>query len=256
MSKKHSTVIAYTIVVLIPILLIGSIAWFINRSYQKNKELIIKEISDLGVFDDTSESMQLAKEMGIEYPVAPPSKTPDEIKKEIDIQIKDMLEKDFKKMINKAKLEINRKYTPAKIGETVTIISRNSKSPIKGKYWGLDGNFVKIENAKIRLADVGEDFQYLFDEGLADKVCREKFAEIEEKYQYDRKVAIENLKKSLENELYPKYGYQMPDEYSEWISNEELFKQKLEKKRSAFEKKISEIEKKHRLFGIIDIKYK
>ncbi len=250
---------AILLIVVMPLAGIGGAVYFVMSAYSHQRSLIVKEISEIPPFDAEIAGRSLADEMKLPYPVQAPEKIKEDLAKEIDDAVSAMLQKNFNpKDLGAKKMEIFKKYSEAKPGDTVVILAKNVKGEFSGKFYGFDGHLVKIGNMKFRVDDILEDYRYLFDAELADRISREKIAEFESSIQAAKKSAVETLRISLESDIYPKAGYLKP-EYAEWISSKDFFDLKLkdEEEKHARERleKVKEIEGRHKLFGLFRVQY-
>jgi hypothetical protein len=233
--------------------LVGGIYCLYKNAYQKQKAEIEREIREIPVFSEED----AARTRNWEYPPAEPAKTPEEIQMEIKEYIEEKTAELYpKKELAKRQFAIIKKYSPAKIGEKVTIQLNNSNMRLTGTYYGRDGIFIKLQNENIMLSDVADEYRYLFDEGLGDRIVAQEIEKMK-KEELDKieKFTVQATK-DKEAELYPKYGHDR-EAGGQWRPHSEIVREFVEKSRVDYEKdkqnKISEIIKRHRILGTIKI---
>ena len=251
MQKKK--LLAIIIVLAIPLVA----AYGIFRAYKEAEKTQIQNIKDELEKLPKFSPIEAAAEKNWKYPPIPPKKTIEElnniIKDEIDKQEKILFPK---KELMYEKANVIKKYTPAKEGQYVEFQLNYSNDKVKGIFRGREGISIKIDDRKIKIIDVLEDYRYLFDEPMAEKLASEKCAELDKIWQ----EKIDNFKKEKEKELIEKYyteeGFVKISE-GLWKHHSDIVNEYIEKKEREFNEKNKaaklEIFAKHKIFGIFPV---
>lgn len=225
--------------------------------FKRAEAVQIKKISEeLSALPDFSPS-ETAAEKDWVYPPQKPSKSLEEIIKTINDEIDHEVKKFFpKKDLMREKAEIIKKYRPVREGENIEIQLNYGKGKIRGIFRGREGLTIKIDDRKFKIMDVLEDYRFLFDQPLAEKLASEKCAE------FDRiwSIKVDDFKRKKEKELvnkyYPAEGYVKISE-GQWKHQSEIIEEYIEKKKKEFISKRAEQEReifaKNKIWGIFAI---
>jgi len=257
MKKNAADIFLMLFMIAIPIVVLGAVTLYVIESYNGQKALMLKELSELGEFDPVQAEKTAAEKLGVSLPVAPSSKKPDEINKEIEKKIAELVREQFQTRPYSDKIiEITKKFNPVKKGDKVEFLLNRPNSPsIKGTFEGTEGVFVIVDETKYRVSDIMDEFRYLFDADIADKISRDKVYEFEKDYKEKKKKFADGNKIKIENELYTKYGYLKTDDG--WTHAETLIKSAVDAGKKSFsaekDQKKRQIYEKHRLFGIFAV---
>jgi hypothetical protein len=227
--------------------------WLYRKACEKQAVEVKLEIEALPVFSEGA----AAAEKGWDYPPLPPAKTAEEIKKQIHSAIKEKVDARYPKSgLQKKIFEISAKYVDAKIGDKVKFQKNNStKTMTEGVFYGRDGRFVKIDDNKIMLSDIQDEYHYLFDSSLAEKIARD---EIEEFKQEGKTLAEETAAQidiEEQERLYPQSGYTRQNGI--WRPNDEIVNEYVQRRKAEFESEreetITAIINRHKILGIIKV---
>jgi hypothetical protein len=223
-----------------------------RKACEKQAIEVKLEIEALSVFSEEA----AAAEKGWDYPPLPPAKTEEEIKKQIQSAIKEKVDALYPKSdLQKKIFEISEKYAGAKIGDRVKLQKNNSRTMTEGVFYGRDGRFVKIDDNRIMAGDIQDEYHYLFDSSLAEKIVRDKI----EEFKHERKTLAEETAAQIDIEererLYPQAGYTKQNGI--WRPNDEIVNEYVQRRKAEFEsereKTITAIINRRKILGIIKV---
>ncbi len=237
------------------IILLGSYGiylWYISQK-ENCKKKIVEEIATLKDFS----ARDAAAEKSSVYPPEPPEKSLEQINLEIDQTIKDNVATLFPAgNLSLAKTEIMRKYRAAKKGERIIIQLNKSNDMLEGVYNGRDGLSVIIGERRLKIIDIMDDYRYLFDEALADKIAGQKMELLDNEQKARTEAYVRAARIAEIEKRYPQAGYVKKEDGGWWHKSEmveEYVSKKKNEHEAAREKSLKEIFSRNRIFGLIRI---
>lgn len=259
MSDKKSGKLLLT---LIGLGLIAGGAWFSYNSYNGLKQKIEKDISEIEPFNSESVSVEIAKEMGVQWPIKKiplPKKTiKSDIKKELNKRAKESVS------LSLLSLEIQsiiKKYSLAKVGEKVSFMLNTTGKRISGTYKGIftdwKGKLIQVDYNKYRIYDISEESRYMFNPVLAQQRASEEVEIARVEFKSKKKEVIKVIVEEVTKHHFEKGGYAMRD--GKWQENIIVFNELLKEAEEKYEKdkkrKIKVIYEENQLFGLIPIEF-
>ena len=189
MKKNAADIFLTLFMIAIPLVVLGAATLYVFKSYESQKALILKEFRELGEFDAVQAEKTAAEKLGVSLPIVPASEKPEEINKEIEKKLAELVREQFQtRQYSDKILEITKKFAPVKKGVKVEfLLNRPNNSSIKGTFEGTEGVFVIVDEKKYRVSDIMDEFRYLFDADIADKISRDKVYEFEKDYKEKKK---------------------------------------------------------------------
>lgn len=230
---------------------------YVKNAYAHEQETMVKEISEVKVPPDEEIREEAAKSANLEYPVAKPSKTPEQIAKESNFSAKMITDEKFNQKIIASQISgIINSFKEATPGQKIEFISRNAAGTVRGTYKGRNGIFVLVDTQKYSIRDIDEEYRYLFDSDLATAKTQEKINELKTSFKEESAKYFEENRKRIEDELYASSGY-IRSGGGGWHAKsdvaEEAFNNLKSQKENARLQEIRRIVRKHKLFGIYSV---
>ncbi|HBC86988.1 MAG TPA: hypothetical protein DCZ94_08550 [Lentisphaeria bacterium] len=239
------------------ILIIYATIIYYKSAYKNEQKLLVKELSEVKIISDEEIKQEAAKSAKMEYPVKPPSKTPDQITREAHETARKLTDEKFNQ--KNIALQIDdaiKSFNEASVGQQVEFLSKNRSGPVKGTYKGKDGIFVLVDMDKYSMRDIYDEFKYLFDSDAATFKTQEKIKQIKGSYKVEADKFYEENWKRIEQELYAKSGYVKSDGGS-WRAKSDIFNEAYaslkSQKASSRMDEIRRIAEKHKVFGFIKV---
>lgn len=212
---------------------------------EERKAAIEKEIS-LAVESAVQENVTpliLAEKYNMPFPPKLPSKSIDEVKKDVDKVVDKMVEEKFPDSeINKHAADAMKKYVLYKKGENVTVRIRPTgrKAVVTGVYKGFNrkGELL-IGSYNVPKVDMTEDVMVHFDEELSKKkiakyIDNKLFYFNEDRKAFSQKMKSVQLVKGLKDAGYHRYK-------NKYIPADEFLKKSLQEARESYRNKMAEI---------------
>jgi hypothetical protein len=189
--------------------------------------LIDQELEE--ILNELVDTTEISVELGLRWPVRPPSKPRDNIaitvRRQAEIQALD----DFPPKLEVGfRADAEKLFKVYEIATKVTISLRDGMT-VKGNLRSIDEKYIHIDAQKFRIADVDEYTRTLTDPSLADR-AKEKYIlekKIELGKQRDER-AVE-AEEEIADKLYSDAGYLLVR--GEWISRDQYLRNKVEERR-------------------------
>lgn len=245
MSQGNNSSSVFSVIIsLIVICVIGGGGAYTYFMYQKQKALVREKIEALPSFNDAEETKAVATAFKIKLPLKTPEKdlesTLAQFQKNAE---KAAAEKFNSKDLSKKQIDIFKKYSSAKVGDEVDIYIELSggkrvrvNGPFKGKKVESNGIFIKIGDEQIDYKRILPEYQYLFDSKLSAITQEQELAKLKQGYEIEKKELAEKLKREMEDTGLREAGF-IRNANDEWITEEELVKKEIEKRKKTFNKK-------------------
>ena len=256
--KKQSSRIVLAVLILSILAALGILVYFsycfVKKAYISEKMKIAREISEIKILTDEQIRRDAAKSANLEYPVAKPLKTPEQIAKEAEAAARKMTDEKFNpKLLAEQIADIIKSSKEATPGQKIEFISRNAKSNVRGVYKGRDGIFVLVDTQKYSIRDISDEYRYLFDSNLATARTQEKISELRTFFKEESAKYLEENRKKIQDELSASSGY-MKFESGSWHAKSDIFDEAFEslklQKEKERQEEIKRIFRNHKLFGV------
>jgi len=253
------------LMVVVPLAVIAAGIWLVFKAYRNEQRLLDGELRALPAFNSVAVREQAAQtaaaRLGIRLPPPPVTATPDAIRRKIAGQLQAVSRKYFPpKALTDAVVAVSRKYTPVKPGQQVSVQTRTDRATITGKFKGRTTSdhsvFIQIDQHKIRLADVVEEYHYLFDAALAERLAAKEVAKAKDAFMNRRKALLQKLDNALSDKYFRAAGY-LP-EAGGWrpardlhaALTDQLYREEEQRFARNRTDEINQILSRHKLFGM------
>lgn len=258
-SSLLSAILIVFILIIIPLSIIGGFAYLIRKAYLHQQELMVKEISELPEFSETEEFFAgIASKLELDYPIKPPGKTLNEIRKEINNAVREMVKEKFPpSALSEQIREINKKYDYASPGQEVAFYLISADKKVSGIYHKKEDLFIFVGDEQYRINDIRYTDRYLFDPATAHYLASKEIKKIQEEFRSEEEKFRQESRAKISQECYKNANYVL-SKRGEWVPATEIFKETVEREKALFYKekaeKISNIIEKHRLLATIPVK--
>ena len=252
----------------VPLVFLAVMAWLVAKAYRNEQRMLDQDLVALAPFDaaETREdaARKAAEVMGCPLPPPAPAAPPEEIQRRISRELQAEVQKNFPtRAFSEGVLTVNRRLTPAQPGNTVTFQIALENRTVTGTYKGRESGehwvFIRVDQQKYRMADIAEEYHYLFNEGLADQMAKEAIAEFKKDFEARRNMFVTERYKTLASKHFSKAGYLRTGD--DWRSTKDLHAERTaglfqEAERTFAQERKAEtarIIERHRLFGFFPV---
>ena len=208
-----------------------------------------KLLASRKTFSEEKEKEDIAKKMGVSFPIKAPTRTLKEIKILLAKDADQATKKKYPSKIRALKtMDILKKYRSYKIGEKVTILDQAGMKT-SGAYKGKEGNKVVIGTRKLMLADIVASERIKFNESLCNTKASKGIERIKNDFNKKRLEYKKEYIAKVKKDIYIQYGY-MQDK-DQWVAVNVVIDTKLKYRKQKFtqqqhlqKKKIEQASKK------------
>lgn len=265
-KRKKSVVGPVLFLFVIFVLVTSAVLYGGYRRYAKNKADLMKAIDELASFDPEAEAKGVAEEKKWAWPFTeapvPKSKVDEIVKKAVSDAVG---EKFPPKELSSGVMELMRKYSMAKAGDTITIklkasnevltgeLRRREEAPNTGMVIVMTVNGVE---RKSPLRIIEDEYAYMFTEAASEAEQGRRIDEFKKTFtknrdEYEAKIRDEMLPKKYES-----LGYVCDDD-GNWISKKAFIQQVVDYRQKKFEKtlrqKLGELCDRYALLWVMPI---
>lgn len=268
MNAKHKKSVIGPVFFLFVIflLIVSALAYGGYRRYLVNRAALMRDIEALASFDPEAEAKEIAEEKKwtwpiLETPVA--QEKADELAKKA---VADVVGEKFPaKSLSAGLVDIMRKYSMAKAGETITVKLKASNEVVTGEFRRNEDSAntgilavlaVNGVERKLPLRIIMDEYAYMFTPAASEAEQRIRIDEFKKTFEKNRDEYFAKMKDELLPKTYESIGYTCDDE-GNWISKKACVLNLVDVRQKKFEKslrqKLKDLAGRHAFLWVIPI---
>lgn len=246
-KRKKSVVGPVFFLFVIFVLVTSAVLYGGYRRYEKNKADLMKAVNDLPSFDPEAEAKGIAEEKKWAWPFTeapvPKSKVDEIVKKAVSDAV---AEKFPPKELSSGMMELMRKYSMAKAGDTITIKLKASNEVLTGEFRRREeapntGMVVVMTvsgvERKSPLRIIADEYAYMFTEAASEAEQGRRIDEFKKTFEKNRDEYEAKIRDEILPKKYESLGYVCDDD-GNWISKKAFIQQVVDYRQKKFEKDI------------------
>ncbi|MBN1864484.1 MAG: hypothetical protein JW808_06250 [Victivallales bacterium] len=258
MARRRKSGCLYFFVVGGLVVILGCAGIYIYEQHRKTRVKIDSLVAGLPGFDEDAAVIEAAREMGIEYPIAPPVLDEDQIRDKTREDLESIADERFPRTVLAEQTNaIIEKFRVRKEGESVSFQLKTTGQDISGTYGGLltdwKGRFVVVDGQRYRTHDIDPQSHYFFDSIISQSRATKDILKTRKEFEGKRREIMISNKDAVLDSVYAASGYSRKG--GVWKSNVQAHAELVEEKRRQHDRDtencIEKIYDENRLLGLI-----